>query len=126
MRAEVPPAGEAIAASPAHDVAFAADDFARLKIGNVRADGDDFADKFVADDHRHGDRLLRPRVPVVNVQVSPTDAGAIDADEHVVDARLRLGRVFEPEARLGVALDESFHGARLIRPHPRDNRERAL
>ena len=77
VRAEMPAAGEAVAAAAADDVAFAADDFAGEKVVHVRADLDDLADELVADDHRHGDRLLRPGVPLVDVQVGAADAGAI-------------------------------------------------
>ena len=76
VRAEMAAAGQAVAAASADDVAFAADDVAGLKIGDVGADLDDFADEFVADDHRHGDGLLRPLVPLVDVQVGAADAGA--------------------------------------------------
>ena len=37
------------------------------------ADALDDADKFVADDHRHRNRFLRPRIPVVNVNVGAAD-----------------------------------------------------
>ncbi len=56
--AQMPPAGEAVAAAAADDVALAADDVAGVKVVDVRADLDDLADELVADDHRHGDRLL--------------------------------------------------------------------
>ena len=39
---------------------------------------DDLADELMADDHRHGDGLLRPGVPVVDVQIGAANAGAID------------------------------------------------
>ena len=63
------------------------------------------------DDHRHGDGLRRPVVPLVDVQVGAADAGAQDLDEHVVDAELRLGHVVEPEPAFGPALDQRFHRA---------------
>jgi hypothetical protein len=68
------------------------------------------------------------------VQIGAADAGAIDADEHVVDPGDGLGHVFEPEARSGVALDGSFPEGTprrrllpaLIRPARGHNRERFL
>ena len=71
------------------------------------SDLDDLADELVADDERDGDRLLRPCVPRVDVQVGAADAGLAHADEDVVDPDLRLGHVLEPESRLGLRLHES-------------------
>ena len=75
VRAEVPPAGHAVAAAAADDVPLAADEVARLEVGDVRADLDDLADELVADDERHRDRLLRPGVPLVDVEVGAADPG---------------------------------------------------
>ena len=71
------------------------------EVVDVGADFDDLADELVADDHRHGDGLLRPGVPVVDVEVGAADAGAKDLDEHVVDADLRFRDVFQPKAGFG-------------------------
>ena len=54
------------------------------------ADLDDLADVFVADVHRHGNRLLRPLVPLPDVDVGAADRGLADADQDVVVADLRL------------------------------------
>ena len=43
------------------------------------------------DHQRHGDGLLRPGVPVVDVHVGAADAGPQDLDQHVVDADLGTG-----------------------------------
>ena len=48
-------------------------------------------DELVADRHRHGDGLLRPLVPLVDVDVGAADAGAQHLDQHVVDADRRDG-----------------------------------
>ena len=95
--AEMPAAGQAISAAAADDVPFAADDVAEVEILDVGADRDDPADELMPDDQRHGNRLLRPGVPVVNVDVGAADARAIDLDQHVVDADLGHGHVFEPQ-----------------------------
>src|SRR5213075_854391 len=76
-RAKMSPAGEAIATPPAHDVPLAAHDLAGEKIGDVRTDLDDLADELVADDHRHGNGLGRPRVPLVDVDVGAADASLV-------------------------------------------------
>ncbi len=109
VRAEMAPAGEAIAAAPTDDVAFAAHDFAGEKVVHIFADFDDLADELMADDHRHGDGLLRPGVPFVDVQVGAADAGAVHLDEHVVDAAFGIGHILEPEAGFGFRFDEGFH-----------------
>ncbi len=66
-------------------------------------------DELVAGDHRHGDRLLRPGVPVVDVHVRAADGVLEHADEHVVHADLGAGDFFEPQAGLGAAFDEGLH-----------------
>ena len=105
----MPAAGEAIPAAAADNVPFAADDLARMKVGDVRADRRDLPDELVADDQRHGDGLLGPGVPLVDVQIGAANAGAANLDEHVVDADLRPRHVFEPQAGFGLGFDESFH-----------------
>ena len=75
VRAQVPPAGHAVAAAAADDVALAARRSSPgVIVVDVLADLDDLADEFVADHHRHGNRLLRPLVPFVDVQVGAADA----------------------------------------------------
>ena len=106
--AQMPPAGQAIAATPADDVPLAADDVADVEVLDVRADLDDLADELVADDHRHRDRLLGPGVPVVDVQVGAADAGPQDLDEHVVDADLRDRHFFQPEALAASLFTRAF------------------
>ena len=66
-------------------------------------------DEFVADRHGHGNGLLRPVVPFVDVDVGAADAGAQHADQHVVDADLGDVDVFQPQARLAPALHQCFH-----------------
>ena len=107
--AQMPPAGEAVAAAAADDVAFAADDVAGVEVVDVRADLDDPADELVADDHRHRDRLLRPGVPVVDVHVGAADAGAQHLDQHVVDAEPRDRDLFEPEPGARFLLHQGPH-----------------
>ena len=84
--AQVPPAGQAVAAPAADDVPLAADDLADVEVLDVRADLDDLAHELVADHHRHRDRLLRPGVPLVDVHVGAADPGPQHLDQHVVDA----------------------------------------
>ena len=52
--------------------------------------------------------LLRPVVPFVDVQIGAADAGAVDADQDVVDADLRFGNVFEPQPGSALLLTSAF------------------
>ena len=83
--AQMPAAGQAIAAPAANDVPFAADDLANVEILDVRARLDDLSHKLVADHHRHGNRLLCPGIPGFDMNIGTADPGAQDLDEHVVD-----------------------------------------
>ena len=64
----------------------------------------------MADDHRHGNGLLRPGVPLVDVQVGAADARSKHLDEHVVDADRWDGGLVQPEALLRFLLDQGGHG----------------
>ena len=108
---DVPAPRAAIAAMPADDVAFARDALADAKPAHLLAHRLDHADVFVADVHRHRDRLLRPLVPVVDVHVGAADRGLADADEHVVRADRGLGRLGHPDAGLALHLRKRPHCA---------------
>ena len=77
---------------------------------HVAADLLDAADELVPDDHRHGDGLLRPGIPVVDVDVGAANRVLEHADEYVVDADLGNGDLLQPETLGGVLLDEGLHG----------------
>src|SRR5262249_32893283 len=104
------PAGEAVATVATDDVALAADDVARVEIADVGTDLDDAADELVPDHHRYGDRLLRPGVPLVDVQVGTADAGGEHLDQDVSDAARRYRLLVEPQSRLRPLLDQGLHG----------------
>ena len=93
-------AGHAVAAAPTDDVAFRADDLARVDRGDVLAQLDDFAHELMADDQTRLDGVLRPLVPRVDVEVRAADAGAEDTDEDLARTGLRLRHVLQPEAWL--------------------------
>ena len=73
------------------------------------ADPVDHADEFVADHHRHRDRLLRPRVPVIYVDVGAADRSLLDADEDVVGRDFRHRHFLQAKARLGPAFYHCLH-----------------
>ena len=108
--AEMAAAGQAVAAAAADDVPLAGDDVADLEVVDVAADRDDPADELVADHHRHGDGLLRPGVPVVDVDVGAADGRLVDLDQHVVDADFGHGISSSHRPGCGMLLDEGFHG----------------
>src|SRR5258708_14532204 len=85
VRAEMPATREAVPAASANHVTFAADNLAGVKIHHVRADLDDAAHKLVANSHGHGDRLLRPIVPMVDMDIGAADAGAKHLDQNIID-----------------------------------------
>src|SRR5678816_4492983 len=103
------PTRHAVATSAADHVPFAGDQFARMKVINVRADGDDLADKFMTDGERDLDRATCPLVPIVDVDIRAADPGAKHADQDIVDSDCGFGDVAEPEAGFGGILDEGFH-----------------
>ena len=107
--AQVAPAGEAVAAAAADDVALARDEVARPEVGDVGPDLDDLTDELVADDERRLDRAGRPRVPRLDVEVGPADAGLVDPDQDVVDADDRDRHVAQVEARAWAGLDQGEH-----------------
>ena len=95
--AQMTPACQAIAAAFADDVAFARHDIADPESGNIGAHPDDFAGEFMADGHRHGDGLLRPVVPVVDMHVRAANGRLFYFNEDVVIADFRLGDIVQPQ-----------------------------
>ena len=69
---------------------LAAHHVAGMEVGHIRADRDDFADELMANHHRHGNRPPGPVVPLVNMNIGATDAGAIHLDKDIVDTDFRL------------------------------------
>jgi len=112
VRAEVTPPGETIAATPANNMPFPANEVSGIKVRDVRSDPDDFAGKFVPDDERDANCGPRPVIPVVDMHVGAANAGAQYANLDVIDAGLGLGHIFEPQAAGFAAFYEGFHSRR--------------
>ena len=108
--AEMAAPSQAVAASSADHMAFAADNIADMKADGVGTALDNAADKLMPHHHRHRDGLLRPGVPIVNMQVGAADSGAQHLDQHLVDGDDRYRGVFQPQAPLGLALYQCLHG----------------
>jgi hypothetical protein len=109
MRAQVPPSRQAVPAAATDHMPLAAHDVAGIEVVDVRAHLDDLPDKFVPNGHRHRNRLLRPGVPLVDMNVCATDAGISNANQNVVDSDGRLSNLFQPEASFRTALYQGFH-----------------
>ena len=67
------------------------------------------ADELVTDHHGHGDRLLGPGVPLVDMHVRSADAGPQDLDQDVVDADPGDRDPLEPQSGLGLFLHQGLH-----------------
>ena len=100
ISAQMPSSGKAVAAAAADHMPFAADDIAGEKVVDVRTDGNNLADKLMTDGHGHGDRLLRPLVPLVDMNIGAADSRLMHAHQHVVDADDGLRNIFEPQSPL--------------------------
>jgi hypothetical protein len=111
VAAQVAAPGAAVAAVAAGDVAFAGDTVTERKAAHFLADLDHFADIFVAHVHGHRNGLLRPLVPVPDVDVRATDGGLADADHHVVVADRRPGHAGHRQARAAFQFGKCSHGS---------------
>ena len=82
--AKMSAAGKTIAAMSAGNMTFADDKIALGKPAYIAADAINFADELVPDRHRDRDRFLRPRIPVVNVNIGAANRCLQRANEDVV------------------------------------------
>src|SRR5262245_53148636 len=73
IRAKMPATSETIATMTTHDVAFAGDQVPWSEPFYSLADTFDHANVLMADDHRDRDRLLRPGIPVIDVNIGAAD-----------------------------------------------------
>src|SRR5277367_3699641 len=105
----MPAPGQAVPATSAYHVTFAADDVAGMEIVDIGARFDDFSHELVPNCHGDGNGALCPIVPFIDVYVGAADAGAADANQYVVDSRPRRFDFFQPEAGLAFALYQCLH-----------------
>ena len=108
--AEVTATGAAVAAVAADDVPLAGRQLPDLETAHAVAQRDDPAHELVAGDQRHGQRALRPLVPLVDVHVRAADGGLEDADHHFAGAGAGDGDALERQAGAAVVLHEREHG----------------
>jgi hypothetical protein len=105
----MPPSSEAIPTMPTGDVPFGNDEIAAREAFDVIADSIHNADKLMANDHRHGNRFLRPCVPVIDVHVRATDGCLQDADEHIIAADFWNRNLLEPKTWFRFGFDNRVH-----------------
>src|SRR5207302_605223 len=76
---------------------------------HVFTDEIDYHDKLMANGHRHGDRFLRPGVPVIYMYVGAADGCLEDANEDVVTCNFWNRNLLEPQSRLRFRLYDGLH-----------------
>ena len=115
--AHVRPAGPAVEAGSAGDVALGGHVVALRDVAHLAARRDDRPAELVPERQRRVHALGRPLVPAVDVEIRAADARRLDPDEHLV--RLRCGDrdLVEDESGLGLALangSHRLHGALIL------------
>jgi hypothetical protein len=103
------PAGQAIAAMAAGDVTFCDNEIALGKSFHVIAHAIHNAHELMPDNHRHRDRFLCPRVPVIDMHVGAADGCFQHAYQHIVAAEFWNGNVFQPKPRLCFGFHNRLH-----------------
>src|SRR5258708_2883684 len=109
VRALDAPAGHAVAATAAHQVALTAHEVTLTQLLHVGSDFHDLADELMPDDKRHWHVRPCPAIPVVDVQVRTADTSSEHTDQNVVPAQGRNGHVLKPEASLRFRLNQRLH-----------------
>ena len=108
-------ARHAVATASANHVSFTRDQLTRLEVVYIRSHFNDLADKFVANHHRDGNRLLRPFIPIEDVKVGTANSSSQDPNEDVVDADAGLGNISKRQTGFSSGFDQSFHFLNSIR-----------
>src|SRR4029077_16812220 len=98
------PPGKTIATVPTGDVSLAHHEIAARKTFHVIANSIDNADKLVTDRHWHRNRLLRPCVPIVDVNVGAADGSFQHTDQHIVAGNFWHRNFLEPKTGLWFGL----------------------
>ena len=113
---EVALPGTAVPAVAAGDVAFSADAVARVVALHLGTHLLDNTVVLMAHHHGHGNGLLGPGVPVVDMDVRPADGTLVHPDQHIVRTHLGHGDLPHPDPFLTLGLQQGFH-ERLQRLH---------
>ena len=99
----------AIAANTTDQMPLARDAHALFKALDLTAKLNNVPSKFMPDHHRYGNGLLRPLVPLVNVQVRSTNTDPVDLDKDVMRSNFRPGYFLQPKTFPCFLLNEGFH-----------------
>lgn len=85
----------AVTATTANNVPFTAHDIACCKVTYIRTHFNNFTHEFVADNHRHGHGLLRPGIPIIDMDICATDTRFMYANQNVIDSIRGLWHIDE-------------------------------
>ena len=102
--AHMPHASAAVTAVSTRDMSFRCDAVANLEIAHTGTAVGYDAHKLMTHGIGRFAVGLRPLVPLVHMQVSATDSGLSDLDDHIVDAHFGRRDVFHPDTRFGIFL----------------------
>ena len=75
--------------------------------------GDNFADKFVANDQRWLNGGGGPGIPGVDVDIGPANGSLEDADKDIIRARFRLRNILQDQAGSTGCLYYSTHDGKV-------------
>src|SRR5258708_3541595 len=114
MSADMAPSGHTVAAAPTDDMTFATHQISGAEGRDVAANLDNCPHELVTDDERRGDSVLRPGIPVINVEIGAANASTQHANEDIIDSDRRYWHFLQPQARLALVLDQCFHCAPLL------------
>jgi len=103
-----------VSAAPASDVPFTRDSFADAQsiaalCRNVGTDGSDGAGEFVTGNQRNRHSRLAPGIPVVDMKIRTTDAGAVHFNQNIIGTAGWNGLGLHPDAHFGLALHQALH-----------------
>src|ERR1051326_97082 len=113
VRAYMSISGSTQHAAAVDDVALRGHAVTFADVGDERSDLNDVAGGLMPDDEWWNAAVLRPRVPVVDVDVGTTDTSASHVDEDLVLTNRRLRDVLQLESGSGGLLDQRFHAKSL-------------
>ena len=110
--ADVGFAGAALQALAASDVHFGGNKIAFPNAGDFVTEGDHFSAEFVARNQRRMDAVLRPAVPIVDVEIGTADGRRLDFDQHVGAPEAGDLNFTNLSTRRCLRLDDRQHGFR--------------
>ena len=76
---------------------------------DLGADCSDMSAEFMARNEWRMDAILRPLVPVIDMQISPADGCDLHLDQNIAWTKLRPGNLAYLSTRPGLGLDDRDH-----------------